>query len=115
MVTDIVNPTPVGANEERTVLGNIANNTVAQPLTDGGETNPRKGERVTVSNGKENETGEHIDDASVDEQASGSVNARLEVDKPKKKKKKGGKSKRGPTALTRDRGTGFEGKLPGSD
>lgn len=76
----------------------------------GEEAKPYLSETATESNIKHNESGQDQSTMAVEQQtrtADGHV--QTGTDRPKKRKKKGF-LQRGPTALTRNRGTGFEGK-----
>jgi hypothetical protein len=97
---------PTGDKDEPVVLGDVTNGTSAQPLTKGDETKPCVGESLTKSSPKD-------DESSKDRGKLQTMNERFQFDpeKPRKKKKKGGFMKRGPTALVKNRGTGFEGKV----
>ncbi|OIW28596.1 hypothetical protein CONLIGDRAFT_387442 [Coniochaeta ligniaria NRRL 30616] len=109
MTLIVKNLGPTGVEEVPTVLGETTNNTSAQPLANGGETKPCISETVTESNAKDNESSMDQHTMAVKQQTPAiDGHSQADTDKPKKKKKKTNFMKRGPTALVRNRGTGFE-------
>lgn len=98
--------TQTGAKDEPTVIRDVTPSKSAQPVTKAKETKPCLSEAVTKSDMGDNES-------SKDQRKLQTMNEGFQFDaeKPKKKKKNGGFMKRGPTALVKNRGTGFEGKV----
>lgn len=102
--------TPTGVTEVPTVLGGNKNDTSAQPLIKGEETKPCLSEIVAGPNADDIESSRDQGTTTAEQQTpTDDAPNHTDTGKPKKKKKKG-VLKRGPTALTRNRGTGFEGK-----
>jgi hypothetical protein len=102
--------TPNGAKPVPIVLGDTANNIPAQPLTNGDETKPCLSETVTVVNAKASDSSENRGTMAVEQQTQTTDDGFQADTNKRKKRKRKGFMKRGPTALTRNRGTGFEGK-----
>lgn len=97
-----------GARDASGALGDATNGKPAQPPTNGEETKICLSEGVAKTEPKN-------DEPSKEPRKLQTMNERFQFDpekpKQKNKKKKGGFMKRGPTALVKNRGTGFEGEV----
>jgi hypothetical protein len=90
------------------VVGNTNTGNFAQPHVDGDETKRSVGAPRTNDRDKDGHGQENPKPRSLNEHFQFSP----EDSVPKKKKKNNNFMKRGPTALTKNRGTGFEGRCP---
>lgn len=112
MSTTIEHSTPTGTNDDSLALADTTNTTSAQPPADNVKTKPSPSETAAEFTKRDVETGKGSDNEADDENP-GTLDEgfNLHLEKPKNKRKKKGAAQRGPTALTKSRGTGFECKL----